>query len=83
MATSFRFFTFSSYKYLSRMHLLRKNVFDLYKSISRRDLCVDIFIRSKKCAKTRNPKTQPSKPKREITKITNCQNTKRTYGQTE
>ena len=25
--------------------------------------------------------TQPSKPKREITNITNCQNTKRTYGQ--
>ena len=24
---------------------------------------------------------QPSKPKREITKITNSQNTKRTYGQ--
>ena len=24
---------------------------------------------------------QPSKPKREITKIRNCQNTKRTYGQ--
>ena len=24
---------------------------------------------------------QPSKPKREITKITNCQYTKRTYGQ--
>ena len=26
------------------------------------------------------PQIQPSKPKREITKLTNSQNTKRTYG---
>ena len=35
---------------------------------------------SKKYAKIRT-QIQPSKPKREITKITNSQTTKRTYGQ--
>ena len=49
----------------------------------RNRLCLYLKVKSAQRSGTEAIKTQiqPSKPKRELTKITNSQNTKRTYGQ--
>ena len=57
-----------------------------YSQLSKQSNSKVLFLKVKKYAKIRNGSTirtqiQPSKPKREITKITNSQNTKITYGQ--